>query len=112
MRLWPFRRRGAPDPEAFLAELAVAHPGKLYARMDRYRDFHRVFLGDEQGKRVLYEILTFCGMYQSAAPKAGFDPHKTMFFNGQQDIAFKLLATIHAEPKAKPAKAVNVRPER
>ena len=102
---WPFRRhsKGTPDPEAFLAELAASHPGKGYKPMDRYRDFQRVFLGDEQGKRVLYEVMTFCGMFRSAAPRAKFDPYETMFFNGQQDIGFRLLAAMHAEPKARPA---------
>ena len=104
MRLWPFRYRvGNPDPEAFLAELAATHPGKGYAKMDRYRDFRRVFLADDQSRRVLYEVLSFCGMFRSAAPRANFDPHQTMFFNGQQDIAFRLLATMNAEPKARPA---------
>lgn len=103
--IWPFRRHrvGDPDPEAFLAELAASHPGKGYTKMDRYRDFRRVFLSDEQGRRVLYEIMAFCGMFQSAAPRAKFDPHQTMFFNGQQDIGFRLLATMNAEPKARPA---------
>lgn len=102
---WPFRRHrvGNPDPEAFLAELAASHPGKGYRPMDRFRDFKKVFLSDEQGRRVLYEILSFCGMFRSAAPRAGFDPSETMFFCGQQDIAFRLLATMNAEPKARPA---------
>ena len=101
---WPFRRRvGSPDPEAFLSELAASHPGKGYKPMDRHRDFKRVFLADEQSRRVLYEVLSFCGMFRSAAPRAKFDPYETMFFNGQQDIGFRLLATINAEPKARPA---------
>ncbi len=99
---WPFRRRGTPDPEAFLAELAASHPGKPYSSwpgsIDRYRDFRRLFLETEQGKRVLYEIMGWCGMFRSAAPSANFDPHKTMFLNGQQDIAFKLLAVMDQEP--------------
>lgn len=102
--IWPFRRHrvGDPDPEAFIAELAASQSGQGYAPMDRYRDFRRVFLSDEQGRRVLYEILSFCGMFRSAAPRANFDSHHTMFLNGQQDIAFRLLATMNAEPKARP----------
>ena len=101
---WPFRRHrvGDPDPEAFLAELAASHPGKGYKPMDRYRDFRRVFLSDEQDRRVLYEVMTFCGMFRSAAPRAEFETNETFFFNGQQDIGFRLLATMHAEPKARP----------
>ena len=102
MRFWPWKRLGNPDPEAFIADLAASHQGKNYSKMDRYRDFRRLFLESEEGKRVLYEILSFCGMFRSAAPSANFDPHKTMFLNGQQDIAFRLLATMNAEPKARP----------
>ena len=97
---WPWRR--PPDHEAFLTELARFHPGKRYGKIDRYRDFRRVFLGSEQGRRVLYEVLAICGMYKSAAPRANFDPYETMFLNGQQDIAFNLLGTINVEPKARP----------
>lgn len=98
---WPWRR-AVPDHEAFLTELAASHPGKRYDRMDRYADFRHVFLGDERGRRVLYEVLRLCGMYKSAAPRANFDTNQTMFFNGQQDIAFTLLGTINIEPKARP----------
>ena len=94
-----FRRLGDPDPEAFLADLAKSHPGKSYSKMDRYRDFRRLFLDTDEGRRVLYEIFSFCGMFRSAAPAANFDPYQTMFFNGQQDIAFRLLATMNAEPR-------------
>ncbi len=102
---WPFRRhsKGTPDNEAFLVELASAHPGKRYSKIDRYRDFRRVLLDSEQGRRVLYELFSFCGMYQSAAPRAKFQTNETMFLNGQQDIGFRLLAMINAEPKARPA---------
>ena len=102
--IWPFRRHrvGDPDPEAFIAELAASHPGKGYRPMDRYREFRRVFLQDDQGRRVLYEVLSFCCMFRSAAPRAKFNPYETAFLNGQQDIAFRLLATMHAEPKARP----------
>ena len=98
-----FHRLGDPDPEAFLAELAAAYPGKKYSKsIDRYRDFRRLFLDSEEGKRVLYEILSWGGMFRSAAPAANFDPYQTMFLNGQQDIAFRLLAAMNAEPSARP----------
>ena len=102
--IWPFRshRPGDSDPEAFLAELAASHPGKSYAKMDKHREFRRLFLDSEPGRRVLYEIMALCGMYKSAAPRAGFNPYQTMFFNGQQDIAFNLLAIMNVEPRERP----------
>lgn len=47
--------------------------------------------------------MSWSGMFASAAPRANFDPYQTMFFNGQQDISFKLLATMNAEPRNRPA---------
>lgn len=97
---WPWKK--APDHQRFLSELAGSHPGRNYKPMDRYSDFRRLFLETEQGRRVFYEIMSFCGMYKSAAPRANFDPYQTMFFNGQQDIGYRLLAAMNVEPKSQP----------
>ena len=103
-----FRRLGNPDPDAFLAELSRAHPGKQsYSSMDRYRDFRALFLGTEQGKRVLYELLGWGGVFRSSAPRAKFDPHQTMFHDGQRDLALRIMATMNAEPADRPSKATN-----
>lgn len=102
---WPFRRRrvGAPDPEAFLAELAVSHPGKGYRNsMDRYRDFRRVFLDSEQGRRVLYELLSWGHMYRSPAKMSNFVTNETFFHEGESHFAKMIMSTMHAEPKARP----------
>lgn len=102
MRFWPWPRRDHPDQEAFLDILRASHPGKRYPKIDKYRDFRRLFLDTEEGRRVLYEILSFCGMYRSAAAEAKFDPNYTMFLNGRQDIAFRLLDLINNEPVERP----------
>ncbi len=100
---WPFRRHrvGTPDPEAFLAELAAAHPGKSYDKsVDRYREFRRVFLETDQGRRVLYELLAWGGMFR---PRRSFDTNETFFHEGERNIALKIMTTMNAEPKARPA---------
>ncbi len=101
---WPWRRYrvGDPDPEAFLAELAASHPGKAYQPIERYRDFRRVFLDSEQGRRVLYEILAWGHVFQCPAAMSKFDPYETMYHNGEANMAKRLMATMHAEPKARP----------
>jgi hypothetical protein len=101
--LWPFRRNrvGNPDPEAFLAELAASYPGK-YRPKDRYRDFRRVFLDSEQGRRVLYELLSWGNMFRPSAPMARFDPYETMFHDGERNVALKIMSTMHAEPRERP----------
>ena len=105
MTRWPWRRYdvGDPDPEAFLAELAASHPGKAYKPMDRYRDFRRLFLDSEQGRRVLYEILRWGNMFRPSAPMANFDPHETMFHDGERNVALRIMSTMHAEPRERPA---------
>jgi len=105
---WPFGRSctGSPDPERFLAELARAHPGKSrYADLDRYRDFRALFLETDRGKRVLYELLSWGHVFRASAPMAQFDPHKTLFHDGERSVALKIMATLNAEPHDRPAKA-------
>ena len=97
-----FRRLGKPDPEAFFAELASAHPGKRYTRLDKYRDFRRVFLDSEQGMRVLYEILSWGNVFSSTATIANFEPYQTMFHDGENNIALRIMSTMNAEPKERP----------
>lgn len=97
---WPWHRRrtDGPDLNAFFAQLQQAHPGKSYAKMDRYQDFKRVF-GGEDGKRVLYEILLWCHITRPSAPLAKFDPYETMFLDGERSIGVKIMATMNTEPK-------------
>lgn len=104
---WPWRRHhvGDPDPEAFFAELAVSHPGKGYSQknsMDRYRDFRRVFLDSEQGRRVLYELLSWGHTFRSPAKISNFQTNETFFHDGEAHFAKMIISTMNAEPKARP----------
>jgi len=96
-------RRGTPDPEKFMRQLQAAHPGgRNYSRMDRYRDFRRVFLDTEQGRRVLYEILLWSHMFQPSGPLAKFDPYEAMFLDGERSLGQKIMRTMNAEPAERP----------
>lgn len=99
---WPWRRLPKPDIEAFLAELAASHPGKGYSKMDRYRDFKRLF-GSEDGRRVLHELFSWGNMFRPVAPMSKFDPYETAFHDGERNIVLKLLAVMNAEPSVRPA---------
>jgi hypothetical protein len=95
-----FRKLGNPDPEAFFAELADSHPGKKnYKPMDRYRDFRRVFLDTDEGRRVLQEIFSFCGMFR---PITNLETNGAFFHEGERNIALKIMTTMNAEPKERP----------
>ena len=103
----------AIDPtaaEEFLNELASAHT-QNYAEIDRYRDFRAVFLGSDQGRRVLYAIMGFGLMYRSSAYRGRFDPYKTLFHEGERNLALRILTTINNEPTEKPDRANSAKPE-
>jgi hypothetical protein len=95
-----FRKLGNPDPEAFFAELVNSHPGK-YKPVDRYRDFRRVFLDTEEGKRVLHEIFSFCGMFR---PIRNLETNAVIFHEGERNVGLKIMTTMNAEPKERPTR--------
>jgi hypothetical protein len=45
---------------AFIAALKSHNLGPGYRRMDRYRDFHRVFFESDEGRRVFSQIISLC----------------------------------------------------
>jgi hypothetical protein len=97
-RFWSTCKVGHPDPEALFAE--IAHTG--YRDEDRYREFRRVFLGSDEGRRVLHEILSWGHMFQSSVGRTDIDPNRVLFLEGERNLALKLLATLNAEPTARP----------
>ncbi len=103
LRLWRRHRRGVPDPEAFFDSLIRVKLGPRYGRMDRYRDFRRVFLQSPDGRRVLWQILAWCHMYRPAAVRG--DPHETYRREGERNIGLRILATMNAEPADEPEQA-------
>lgn len=97
-----FTRKGRPDPDAFFAELRAVYPGRGYTNLDRYRDFRAVFLGSDAGKRVLYEILSWCRLFRAAAT---FDSNKAFFREGERNIGLRIMASMNAEPSDAPTRA-------
>jgi hypothetical protein len=90
--------------DADIAELARTHPGRHgYAAMDRYRDFKAVFLGSDQGKRVLYEILGWGRMFQSSPLIGKFDTNHTFFHEGERNLALRIFHVARVEPTERPA---------
>lgn len=109
MICWLWRRLGKSDPEAFLSQLAASHPGKRYSKMDRYRDFRRLFLDTDQGRRVLFEILSWGHIFRCPAAMSKFDPYETLYHNGEANMAKRLMSTMNAEPKERPANTKETR---
>lgn len=70
--------------------------------MDVYRDFRAVFLGTEQGKRVLNDILTWCHLGHSSIKPGPVDPYAVMASEGERRIGLRIQTVMSAEPTAKP----------
>ena len=73
--------------------------------MDRYREFRQVFLGTEEGKRVLRDIL---GWGHAWRPVEVMDPtnlnaaYHTFRNCGERNLALKILTAIEVEPGIRP----------
>lgn len=64
------RRRsptGNPDPVAFLERLGRSRIGDDYTEADRYRDFRRLFLDTQRGRRVLWQIFEMGNLFAPIA---------------------------------------------
>ncbi len=87
------------DIEALLVRLV---PAAMHARqpLDRYRDFCKVFLGSEEGRRVLDDILFLGCVTRPLAVRGG--PYLTHYNEGQRCMALKIAAIAHVEPPDKP----------
>lgn len=99
MKNWLQKKLPQPDPEALLREIAQSGP---YSEMDRYRDFRRLFLETQEGKRVLNQILAWAHMWTTSMQPT---PHETVFAEGERNIGLMILAALHHEPTEKPTKS-------
>lgn len=76
---------------------------EVYTDKDRWHDFRRVFMGSEEGKRVLREILAWGHMFRSSAGRgAPIDPCRLAFHEGERNLALRLLTTVTVEPPERP----------
>lgn len=87
-----------PDPEALFADLARTHEHGPYNGADRRRDFRRVFLDSQAGKRVLYELFAWSHMFSSTFVPG--DSYATHWREGGRDIGLRILTVLDtARPK-------------
>lgn len=99
-----------PEPLGLLSGLKSAAPPENYKESwDRLRDFRAVFLGSQQGQRVLYHILDHCGLMRTPVQRteAGADVPLTFRAIGFVDHARWLLRTLTNEPRDQPGTAMS-----
>ena len=87
-------------------------PPQNYTRQDKYRDFRAVFLGNEQGQRVLHEMLGWGHMFKPSFQMAGpIDPHRMSIHEGERNYALRLLSTVTQQPTDGPAQVTRKKGE-
>ncbi|MDJ0944259.1 MAG: hypothetical protein QNJ30_12375 [Kiloniellales bacterium] len=93
----PFRRRAAGDRgadlERFFGRLARDQLGPGYGAAERRRDFRTVF-ATPAGRRVLWSLLDWCGLFRPVAVKG--DPYETYHRDGRRDIRLRIIRTLEA----------------
>ena len=94
-----------PDPQEFLAVLSTGEANPRYHPMDKYRDFRNVFLGSDQGLRVLHEILRMCGVNKDFPGPGPVDPYQSHVSLGKRSIGLGVIVTLAREPQTKPKEA-------
>lgn len=99
------------DIQEFIGSLAENFYGRgEYTKMDRYRDFRRVFLETEEGKHVLFELMGWAGMYRALPMNPDQKDRDVFVALGERNFILRLLSTINLEPKTdKPEKTVRKR---
>lgn len=79
-------------------------PAKQYLPKDRYQDFRNVFMGTEEGKRVLREILSWGRLFNPSVMSKPIDPYAMALREGERNMALRLMVTVYNEPLERPAK--------
>ena len=92
-------------PSRLMALIESLRDGGARARdEDRYADFRAVFMGNstaEQGRRVLWDILSWSGLFQPAyIPN---EPHAIYVREGERALALRILAVLYDDPHAQAA---------
>lgn len=75
-----------------------------YSARDRYDDFRSVFLGSEQGRRALKQILTWGHVLRVPRQRHPIDPYFVVQTEGERSLALRMLAVMMVEPKELPTR--------
>ena len=76
-----------------------------YSNMQRYQDFNTVFMGSQEGRRVLRELMYWARMFRRAIIPRPMDPLRLALDEGRRDVVAGILTTINHEPEHRPSKA-------
>jgi len=92
--MW-FRRKRVPNYAEHMAELYRSAPFGSEDDSDLMRDFRQVFLSTPQGKRVLYSIVAWGGLYDAdLRPTDGEELNRA---EGRAELARSVMRATFAE---------------
>ena len=92
-------------PDADVHALLELLPGGDYQNdSDRYQDFRQLFMGSDQGKRVLYEILSWGKLFRPGVMGSPIDPYALAIAEGKRHLTLQLLSIVNIEPPTQPTK--------
>lgn len=105
-RLLGFKNRLELEAEFDEVCIALKHRdlGENYTQADRYRDFRRIFLEDEIGRRVFTQIMTWCHPFKTSYVTG--DPSLTYLLEGERNIGLRIIVAMFESPTPMPPKAV------
>ena len=89
MRPWLSKFR----PERLFEKLRVHQPWAMYGRASTARDMRALFLGSDLGRRCLWDIFDWCGMYRHSFDPT--NPHVTAYNEGRRGIGLKLAKLLY-----------------
>lgn len=79
-------------------------PPQDYSAEDQYRDFRRVFMDSDEGKRVLHQIIAWTGFFKVLRP-SDLRPEVLAHCNGERHVGMKILQAVTKEPPTRPSEA-------
>lgn len=88
-----------------LTALASLPSSERYLPKDRYHDFRKLFMGSEEGKRVLREIASWGRLLNEPKLPNPIDPYRLALREGERNIVRRLIATVYIEPPERPTKS-------
>lgn len=94
-----------------LADLSVPED---YDPVDRYKDFRKVFLETEPGRRVLRQILGWGHLLKSHLVRMPrpIDPYSILGLEGERNLALRIFSVMLIEPPKKQDKQTTVQKEK
>ena len=88
-----------------LTSLSALASNERCTPKDRYHDFRKIFMGSDEGKRALREIVSWGRLLNEPNLPNPIDPYQLAVRMGERNIVRRLIATVYIEPPERPTKS-------